>query len=149
MLIECRISAIQLILKPMQIPENSQQPNHRLKQSEISACRKLTAHLQNNRCAICEIDLNSVVACLDHDHRSGRIRGVLCNNCNGIEGKIYNLSNRGKRTGTTESYLRKILCYWALHAEQPRNLFHPMHKFPDEKKAIRNAKARERRKKKE
>jgi hypothetical protein len=36
-----------------------------------------------------------------------------------------------------------------VHAEQPRNLFHPMHKFPDEKKAIRNAKARERRKKKE
>lgn len=25
---------------------------------------------------------------LDHDHRSGRVRGVLCFNCNGARGKI-------------------------------------------------------------
>jgi len=29
---------------------------------------------------------------IDHDHNSGRYRGCLCNDCNGVEGRIKNLS---------------------------------------------------------
>lgn len=35
---------------------------------------------QSGKCAICFIDL--VKPCLDHDHKTGRIRGVLCPPCN-------------------------------------------------------------------
>lgn len=35
--------------------------------------------LQNNKCAICKTDNPH---CLDHDHATGRARGVLCRVCN-------------------------------------------------------------------
>lgn len=45
---------------------------------------------QNGKCAICDKDLivvgNSLtkyqVACVDHNHHTGKIRGLLCNTCN-------------------------------------------------------------------
>lgn len=39
---------------------------------------------QNNRCAICEISQSSLKRQLvvDHDHKTGRVRGLLCNPCN-------------------------------------------------------------------
>jgi hypothetical protein len=27
--------------------------------------------------------------CLDHNHKNGRIRGVLCRGCNSMEGKVH------------------------------------------------------------
>lgn len=35
---------------------------------------------QDNRCAICKTELAWPV--VDHDHQTGRVRGVLCNPCN-------------------------------------------------------------------
>jgi hypothetical protein len=43
---------------------------------------------QDGKCAICEIAISlkcddvGVLAHLDHDHETGRIRGLLCRNCN-------------------------------------------------------------------
>ena len=42
---------------------------------------------QYGRCAICETDKpckDSRIArfCLDHDHGTGKLRGLLCNDCN-------------------------------------------------------------------
>lgn len=39
---------------------------------------------QNGRCAICNFDLNNLyrAASIDHDHETGKVRGLLCNNCN-------------------------------------------------------------------
>lgn len=36
---------------------------------------------QNNRCAICGLSF-IVTPNIDHDHKSGQVRGLLCSNCN-------------------------------------------------------------------
>lgn len=40
---------------------------------------------QGRRCAICETiaDMKAVFAfCVDHDHKTGKVRGLLCRRCN-------------------------------------------------------------------
>ena len=104
---------------------------------------------QAGKCWLCEIDLKTVVPCLDHDHETGFIRGVLCGNCNGIEGKIHNLARRAKRDKTKYDYITKLLRYWDFFSELhfQRTEIHPTHKTTDEKRLRRNKKARDRRKK--
>jgi len=50
---------------------------------------------QHNLCAICNNDLGSY--CVDHCHKTSKVRGLLCNNCNvGIglfKDSTYNLTN--------------------------------------------------------
>ena len=121
----------------------------RLKAKDIPALRAAIALDQNGKCWICSIDLGGEIkACLDHDHKTGRVRGVLCGNCNGIEGKVNNLSNRGKRDLTKMEFLDRIMAYWSLHNACPRHEIHPTHKTADEKRIRRNKKAKERRLKK-
>lgn len=37
---------------------------------------------QGNRCAICEEISTKRAMSIDHDHKSGKIRGLLCDSCN-------------------------------------------------------------------
>jgi hypothetical protein len=94
---------------------------------------------------LCPQPISTGEACLDHDHKSGLIRGVLCRNCNGIEGKIFNLANRAKRTLTTKDYLGRVILYWIKHETDHRGLYHPLHRTVEEKRLRTNRKARERR----
>lgn len=120
-------------------------PLRRLKQKDIPIIRDEIANVQRNLCAICQQSMDE--RCLDHDHKTGLIRSVLCRNCNGIEGKIFNLCRRGKRDKTEKDYLIEILSYWTFHAEHPRGIMHPTFKTADEKRILRNKRARLRRKK--
>lgn len=70
------------------------------------------------------------------------MRAALCRNCNGIEGKVYNLANRGKRGRTVNDFLKRILAYWELHSDPANPVYHPSHKTEDEKREERNKKAR-------
>ena len=37
---------------------------------------------QNGQCAICEIPTAYDRVCTDHDHQTGKVRGLLCRHCN-------------------------------------------------------------------
>lgn len=86
------------------------------------------------------------MTCLDHDHTTGVVRGVLCRNCNGIEGKIKNLVNRARRGKPPADFLGRLVLYWLKHATaQWGGLLHPLHKTADEKRLRTNKLARKRR----
>ena len=118
----------------------------RLKPKDIPLLRDKLAKEQGNKCRLCSIDLSKVVPCLDHDHTNGKIRAVLCGNCNGIEGKIFNLVRRAKREATAIEFINRIRNYWITFTDNPRQEEHPLHRTKDEKRIARNKKARERRK---
>lgn len=120
----------------------------RLKPKDIPLVREQLAIKQGGLCALCSVDLSGLMACLDHDHATGRIRAVLCQNCNGIEGKIHNLCRRARRDRTVDQFLQSILAYWQAHRDAPSDLLHPTYRTEDEKRLRRNKKARLRRAKK-
>ena len=37
---------------------------------------------QHNKCAICGVEFISLKPCVDHDHKTGKVRALLCRNCN-------------------------------------------------------------------
>lgn len=37
---------------------------------------------QDGKCYICKGDNGSIALCIDHDHLTGKVRGLLCNKCN-------------------------------------------------------------------
>lgn len=102
---------------------------------------------QGGLCPLCRkpIDLSiKGEGVIDHDHDSGRIRGLLHRSCNAAEGKI---SNAAARWGAKSSkyadivpYLQALVGY--LLAE-PTQFIYPMHKTPDEKRDASLKKKRE------
>jgi len=86
-------------------------------------------------CPLCGVSLMALPSrsrCLDHDHRkttpnAGGIRGVLCSNCNGMEGKIHNAAVRASRGITREQWVENLLIYWNKHATNVSGFIHPAH----------------------
>lgn len=115
----------------------------RVKRTELPKVRKLLLNNQANKCAICGIKFGGKqVACVDHDHNAGHIRGALCRNCNRAEGKIKTLATSCKRGGTQLEWLKSLVFYLDLHVEPQTQYLHPDHKSEDEKRETRNRKAR-------
>lgn len=56
---------------------------------------------QDNKCGICHRHVKLVV---DHDHKNGKVRGLLCSECN--SGLGYFFENRGSMLSAIE-YLNK------------------------------------------
>lgn len=125
-------------------------PPERLVKLARSGMRSYAHRLLKEQAGLCplcrkEIDLSiKGEGVIDHDHDTGRIRGLLHRSCNAAEGKI---SNAAARWGAKSSsyadiipYLKNLVAYLEL---PPKNLIYPMHKTPDEKKDDRNRKARE------
>lgn len=102
---------------------------------------------QNGLCPLCRLPIDLTIkgeGVIDHDHDTGRIRGLLHRSCNAAEGKISNAAARwgakSSRYSDIIPYLENLIAY--LKAE-PKNMIYPMHKSPDEKRIVRNAKAKE------
>ena len=118
----------------------------RLKLSQVEAVRQKLSAAQGHICPMCKQSIRPGArkdGCLDHDHDTGYIRGVLCRNCNQMEGKIHNITKRmGKHLTKTEA-LQNLLDYWALHiTPQYGGIFHHTHMTEEEKRLKRNARAR-------
>ena len=111
----------------------------RLKQSEVALWRTALAERQGNRCAICQLPLHKPV--LDHDHSTGAVRATLHAGCNSLLGKV---ENNYKRYGVTNlaAFLAGTAAYLQRHTTNQTGLLHNTHKSEDEKRVLRNAKAR-------
>lgn len=62
---------------------------------------------QNNKCASCgkTTEENGKRLCVDHDHKSGKVRGLLCDNCNVALGHLKdNLYNAKCLVNYIEDY---------------------------------------------
>ena len=125
----------------------------RITKAEVPAVRQRLLIQQQNLCALCGVNLQQkglvkgVIkalyrACLDHCHVGGQVRAVLCNNCNGVEGKIFNLARRARRNGTEIQFLAALTRYWHKHQTNQTGLVHPEHLTSEEKRLDRNKKAR-------
>lgn len=121
----------------------------RLKVSQVPQARNLILKKQNGRCALCDQPVGGRAKkkpALDHDHITGYIRDVLCINCNGIEGKVFNLARRAKADLTEIEWLGKLVAYLERHkTPQHGGYFHPTHKTAEEKRLAKNKKARDKR----
>ncbi|QIG68304.1 recombination endonuclease VII protein [Rhizobium phage RHph_Y1_20] len=121
----------------------------RIKTTEVAVVKKRLFDNQQGVCPLCKTRMTILSdACLDHDHDSGLLRDVLCRNCNGIEGKIKNLVTRARRGMAYKNYLGNVILYWIRHEEDRTGLYHPTHKSDDEKRLLRNKRARASRAKK-
>jgi flavoprotein len=96
----------------------------RLKYTEIKATRLNYINQQNNLCKLCEQPLDN--PCLDHCHKTGNIRKVLCRGCNVILSKVENNMVRNR---ITQEKLKVILTnmYDYLYDDYTSNPIHPTH----------------------
>lgn len=118
----------------------------RLATSKIAAATALLLKQQDYTCPIClgRMGPRAVkTPALDHDHATGYVRDVLCMNCNGIEGKIFNLTRRVGKESTTLDVLSRLIAYYERH-KTPQNggWIHPTHKTQEQKRLLKLAAAK-------
>lgn len=104
---------------------------------------------QGGLCPLCSKPIDLTIkgeGVIDHDHDTGRIRGLLHRSCNAAEGKISNAAARwGAKSSKYEDiipYLENVVAYLKKPAS---TMVYPMHKTPDERRDARLLKAREQR----
>ena len=112
---------------------------YRLKTTEVGVVRERLLVDQGGRCAICQLPAKR--PCLDHDHATGAVRGTLCSGCNAVLGKIensylrYGVQNLSAFCNGVAGYLQK-------HTTNITGFLYSTHKSDDEKRVLRNKRAR-------
>lgn len=117
-----------------------------ISQKDLGELRNQLLTRQCNRCAICQVELgdDKTNQHVDHQHcfkseelgvnGAGLIRGVLCRNCNALEGKIWNNTHR---YGVTESddpvgsrvkFLESLILYYKENYQHCTKVLHPSEK---------------------
>lgn len=116
----------------------------RLTATQVKLLRVKYAAEQGNRCCLCQGQFGTKAPLdpvLDHDHRTGAVRGVLHRGCNALLGKVEN--NAG-RYGVREvvAFCHGLGPYLQQHMTNITGYLHPTHRTEDEKRIARNTKAR-------
>ena len=119
----------------------------RLNARQLKEWREATWLAQDKRCAITGYTISLAEAVADHDHSTGHLRGVLHRGANSLLGKI---ENNYRRYGVSLPMLRAMAPAVAAYIEKDysSNVFYPTHRTEDEKRELRNKRARETRAKK-
>ncbi len=113
----------------------------RLTNSAIAPYRAALLQKQGGLCKLCK--RRPKVPCLDHCHKEGVVRGVLCRGCNALLGKIENNSARNGLSGSAlNTYLMSIPAYLAFGEQGGTGILHPTHLTPEEKRDKKNEAAR-------
>ena len=96
---------------------------------------------QAARCSLCGTPCTAQQAVLDHDHATGAVRGVLHRGCNSLLGK---LENNAARYGVRDigTFTNGVAAYLRAHMTNTTGLIHPTHKTDEEKRLLRNKRAR-------
>lgn len=91
---------------------------------------------------MCQLPLTKPV--LDHAHTTGAVRGTLHNGCNAVLGKI---ENSYKRYGVVNlsAFCNGVAAYLQRHTTNQTGLIHPTHRTDDEKRELKNKRARAKR----
>lgn len=113
---------------------------NKLKRKDLTAVRLKLLEYQHHKCAICGCVLTLETSCVDHQHMhsyeshgckgAGLVRGVLCRNCNALEGKIWNNTLRygvvkeGVVTDRVQ-WLHNLINYYQNNYQQIEQLVHP------------------------
>lgn len=113
----------------------------KLKSTQIAATRARLLAEQGGRCALCRLSLTAANAVLDHDHDTGAVRAVLHRSCNAVLGKVENGAVR-YCVPNLIAFASGLGEYLRSHAVNISGLIHPLHKTPDEKRLLRNKRAR-------
>ena len=123
-------------------PECNVQDLRQIKSTEVKELREKILENQGFKCAICGKDIrNDPGFALDHQHKlnknqtlgtdgAGLIRGVLCRDCNVLEGRIWNNSTRYKQFKTVKErneFLKQLIQYYE-NGTYP--FIHPTEKVP-------------------
>ena len=99
----------------------------KLKYKEIAPLRSRLLVEQDHRCCLCGDSIDLEQAVLDHDHRSGLLRGVLHRGCNSFLGKIENSMPRSRvDLGRLSKIADNLIGY--LTADPVSEYLHPTYK---------------------
>ena len=111
----------------------------RLTVKELTAWRKERLAQQAYRCMLCRLPLPLASAVADHDHKTGRLRGVLHRPCNSVLGSV---ENGAKRYGMPPHMLRAFSHGLGQYLGQPQKpLVYPTHRTPEQKRVLKNKRA--------
>ena len=64
---------------------------------------------QEGKCAICNCHQHYQRLCVDHDHKTGMVRGLLCTNCNRGLGRFFDSNLRLRNAA---AYIEKAQETW-------------------------------------
>ena len=121
----------------------------KLKAKDVPAYKQGLMEKQGNRCPLCGGSLKAITAVnrvLDHNHKTGFCRAVVCRGCNGAEGKILSVISGYGKAGDSQHFqlkwLRNLVEYWETHSTPQTDKLYHLHKSPSELREAKNRKAR-------
>lgn len=118
----------------------------RMKAREVAELRARLQAQQGDKCAICSgkfYDKMPLDPVLDHNHKTGAIRGVIHRGCNSLLGKVENYQKMAW-VRDLRAWLSAAGPYKA-HSDPVPGLLHHTHRTPSEKVERAKVRAKKRR----